>query len=258
MIGKIEKEWKLAGLSSEKLRREERREREQKKALADMDPLVKEIKQYREDASQMRKSNQMASIDAKLKSGEELTPEEVEYLKKNHPEGYKAYQELKQEKQEYERKLKSCRTKEDVDKLKLNKMGHFMAEAKKTANNPVIPKDKKRELMEKLLQKVMMVEKVHIKFQKSAFYQNLPTEEEFTEKVTEKARKATGETNSAEDGEKTADKTNSAESEGEEAEFEDVRDTITGYLTADRPSGFGLEYFEANDIKENRGSTESC
>lgn len=268
MIGKIEKEWKLAGLSPERLQKEERKEREQKKALADMDPLVKEINQYREDARQMRKSNQMSSIDTKLKSGEELTPEEIEYLKQNHPEAYRSYQEVKQEKQAYERQLKNCRTKEDVEKLKSNKMGHFMAEAKKTANNPVIPKGKKKELMEKLLRKVMMVEKAHIKFKKSAFYQNLPTEEEITEKVTEKVKKTaeetkpakneTEETMPAENGTKETKFPESGIEETMPAEFKEVRDTITGYLIIDRPSGYGLEYYEMDDTKENQGSTKSC
>ena len=157
IFGKVQKELHISGRNRQDIQREEREEKAQQKRLADMDPLVRQLKQYREDAAHMRENNQMASVDTKLKSGEELTPEEQEYLKQNDPDAYREYQEIRQEREAYKRQLKSCRTKEDVEKLKLNKMGSFMAEAKKIANNPVIPKGKKKGLMEKLLKKAVGV-----------------------------------------------------------------------------------------------------
>ena len=221
IFGKVQKELHISSRNRQDIQREEREEKAQQKRLADMDPLVRQLKQYREDAAHMRENNQMASVDTKLKSGEELTPEEQEYLKQNDPDAYREYQEIRQEREAYKRQLKSCRTKEDVEKLKLNKMGSFMAEAKKIANNPVIPKGKKKGLMEKLLKKAVGVEEEHIAFVKTAEYQNLSTEEELTEKVKEKTKS----------------------SETEEAEFEDVSREIRKFLITDRPSGYGLEYF---------------
>lgn len=58
-----------------------------------------------------------------------------------------------------------------------------MAEAKSIANNPNIPKQKKLKLMEKLLKKVMGVEKKQKEFYLTAYYQNLPTEEIEKEKI---------------------------------------------------------------------------
>lgn len=219
-----------------------------------MDPLVRQLKQYREDAEKMRESNQMASVDAKLKSGEGLTPEEEEYLKQNKPDAYREYQEIRKEREAYKRQLKSCKTKEEVEELKLNKMGNFMAEAKSIANNPVIPKAKKRGLMEKLLKKTMGVQKAHIDFTKTAKYQNLPTEEELTEKVKEKTdavKKASSEKKSEDkqaipgsiSEEESEAKTNEKETT-ETSDFEDVQQTITDYLTTDRPRGYGLEYYK--------------
>lgn len=223
MIGKVQKELQISGRNKQELKKAEREEKEQQKRLADMDPLVRQLKQYREDADKMRESNQMASIDAKLKSGSQLTPEEQEYLKEKSPDAYREYQEVKQEREAYRRQLKSCKTKEDVEKLKLNKMGNFMAEAKKIANNSVIPKDKKKALMEKLLKKTMGLQEEHIAFTKTAQYQNLPDEEEATEKVKEKVKSS-----------------ETVESE----EFEDVSKAIKKFLTTDRPRGYGLEYFD--------------
>ncbi len=237
IFGKVQKELQVSGRNRQDLKKEGREEQAQQKRLADMDPLVRQLKQYREDAEQMRKSNQMASIDTKLKSGGQLTPEEQEYLKQNKPDAYREYQEIKQEREAYRRQLKSCKTKEDVEKLKLNKMGNFMAEAKKTANNSVIPKDKKKALMEKLLKKTMGLQEEHIAFTKTAQYQNLPDEEEATEKVKEKAKSS---------GNKKTEEIRASADPAKAADFEDVEDEIKDFLTTDRPRGYGLEYFDTD------------
>lgn len=255
--GKVQKELKLSGMNKLDQKKAEREEKEQQKRLADMDPLMRQLKQYREDAEKMRENNQMASIDAKMKSGEGLTPEEEEYLKQNSKDAYREYQEIKEEREAYKKQLKSCKTKEDVEKLKLNKMGNFMAQAQKISNNPVIPKGKKRGLMEKLLKKTMGVQKVHLAFTKTSKYHNLPTEEELTERVKEKTKgqKEIVEKDSSEKDseqaiagadleEEPSGESKEQESVGDKAiDFEEVRETITDYLITDRPRGYGLEYY---------------
>ena len=268
--GKVQKELYISGLNQQTQQKIERKERQQQKRLADMDPMVRQIKQYREDAQKMRESNQMASIDAKLKSGEGLTPEEEEYLKQSNPEAYKEYQEIRQEKEAYKKQLKSCKTKEDVDKLKLNKMGGFLAEMKKVSNNPVIPEQKKLGLIEKLLKKVMGIQKAHIAFTKTAKYQNLQTEEEATEKVKEKNSDAVANPSEKKDaasqeaiapgsgegqlGDSKAEgkkETKEPSQDGDDP-FEDTKNTMIGFLTANRLSGYGLEYFDS--VKRSRTS----
>ncbi len=176
----------LANMDSKwKLKKEELGKRE----LAEMDPVSRQIALYKEDLEKMRESRQKEDINNKLKAGEGLTPEEMDYLKKTDPKAYKEYQELQQEKEAYEKRLKSCETKEDVEELKLNTMGQFMAAAKQVASNPNIPKGKKKELMERILKKVMGVQKKHIEFVVSGRYQSLPTEEEEAEKKKRKYRR---------------------------------------------------------------------
>ncbi len=160
-----------------------------KKKLAEMEPEARQVIQYKEDMEKIREGNQMSSIDVKMKAGEDLTPEEIAYLKKHNPEAYKEYLEVKQESEAYEKKLKECKTKEETERLKLNKMGNFMAEAKSIANNPNIPKQKKLKLMEKLLKKVMGVEEKQKKFNLTTHYQNLPTEEEIRKREKETIQK---------------------------------------------------------------------
>ena len=54
-----------------------------KKKLAEMTAEERQLQDFREQAEQMRKSQKHANIDAKLAAGEELTPEEIEYLRQN-------------------------------------------------------------------------------------------------------------------------------------------------------------------------------
>lgn len=161
---------------------QQKKEETGKKEFAEMDPQSRQIALYQEDMRKIRENRQKEALNNKLKAGEGLTPEEIDYLKKHDPKAYQEYLEVKQEKAAYEKRLKACKTKEDVEKLKLHKMGHFMAEAKSIANNPNIPKEKKLELMEKLLKKVTGVQKKHMDYTASAQYQKLPTQEEAEKK----------------------------------------------------------------------------
>lgn len=152
----------------------------------EMDPQARQIMQYKEDLAKMRESKQMASIDAKLNSGGLLTPEEITYLQNKCPEKYREYVELKNEREAYKRQMESCKTKEEVEKLKLSKMNSFLAEAKSVKNNPNIPEGKKKELMEKILRRTMGIQDEYMEFVRSGRYKELPTEEELAEEKREK------------------------------------------------------------------------
>lgn len=237
----------------------------------EMTPEEKQLKQYQEDLAKMRESNQLSSIAAKLKSGQELSYEEIDYLQKNNPELYREYQEIKSEKAAYKRQLRECKTKEDVERLKINKMNGYVASLKAVVNNPNIPKSAKKAFAEKILMKTMAVQDVHLKFVKSAEYKNLPTEEELAEEKQEEAERTeavakelgaednteseTDETSdvSGEDtangetakGEETADKkkeTLDVLQKEAESGFQAAKKELTEYLTANRESGYGLEY----------------
>lgn len=152
----------------------------------EMDPQARQIMQYKEDLAKMRESKQMASIDVKLNSGGLLTPEEITYLQNKCPEKYREYVELKNEREAYKRQMESCKTKEEVEKLKLSKMNSFLAEAKSVKNNPNIPEGKKKELMEKILRRTMGIQDEYMEFVRSGRYKELPTEEELAEEKREK------------------------------------------------------------------------
>lgn len=153
----------------------------------ELTPEERMLNLFQEDIQKMRENNDMASVRSKLKSGEALTAEEIAYIQKNAPELYREYQEIKAEKEAYERQLRNCRTKEEVERVKINKVNGILSQARSVLNNPNIPKSAKLGLAEKFLMKTTGIEKVHQEFVKSGKYAELPTEEEVAEERREKA-----------------------------------------------------------------------
>ena len=143
----------------------------------DLTAEERELQRFQEQADSIRESRKSTDIDSKLQAGGKLTPEEIEYLKKNDPEALKEYEEVKRERESYKKQLKNCKSKEEVEKLKMTKMGHYMAEAKEITNDPYIPKAKKYQLMKKMLKKTSAVEAEQEKFLQSSRYAKLPDEE---------------------------------------------------------------------------------
>lgn len=139
------------------------------------------LERFKEQAANERKRSATSELYTKLQSGGTLTAEEIAYLKENDPEALADYERAQAEKKAYEQALKNCKTKEDVDRLKLNRMGNFAAQAKSIANNPYIPKEKKLELMQKLNNEVCLIRDAHNEFVKSRVYEELPEEAEIAE-----------------------------------------------------------------------------
>lgn len=137
-------------------------------------PKQKEIDQMREDMTRLRESNKMGALDVKLKSGELLTEEELQYLKMKNPELYKEAIEIKKERQTYERELKESKSKEEVERIYQKKTHQFMNQIKSIQGNPNIPAGKKKDLIEKLAKKFQNMQTAHAKFTDSPEYQELP------------------------------------------------------------------------------------
>lgn len=139
------------------------------------------LERFKEQAAEERKRSATSELYTKLQSGGTLTAEEIAYLKENDPEALADYERAQAEKKAYEQALKNCKTKEDVDRLKFNRMGNFAAQAKSIANNPYIPKEKKLELMQKLNNEVCLIRDAHNEFVKSRVYEELPEEAEIAD-----------------------------------------------------------------------------
>lgn len=139
---------------------------------------------YQEQMKKERESNSHADTYNKLKSGGKLTSEEISYLEQNDPEALRRYREDQVEQETYEKELKNCKSKDEVERVKMNKLGNFSAYGKKITNDPYIPLDKKVELMNQLNDKLCRVKEVHLEFIASKQYKEMTTEAELTEERT--------------------------------------------------------------------------
>lgn len=156
--------------------------------MSELDFYRRQLEEIRENAKEDK-----SSIYLKLKSGKKLTAEELEYLRDNDPEAYKEAKEIEAEQKRYEEELKSCKTKEDVDALKMTYLSSKMAVAKEIASNPNIPKGAKMQLLLKENAKIKAIQEVDMKFRQSSTYANLPTAEEKAEETEEKREQLRGE-----------------------------------------------------------------
>jgi hypothetical protein len=145
---------------------------------------------FERQAAQNREASKKTAIDNKILAGGTLTPEEEKYLEQQDPAKLQEYKQIKAEKKEYEEKLKKCKTKDEVQRLKAETMGEYAAALKKVENNPCIPASEKLKKAKELLAKTRNVQEVERKFIESSAYDKLPTEaEEAKERSEERTRK---------------------------------------------------------------------
>lgn len=123
----------------------------------------------------------MSSIENKVRSGKSLTLEERKYLQTHNPELLKTADENEAVQRNFEKELRECRTKEDVQRLRMKYINASMTTLNAVANNPNIPKEKKLEIAWKENGKVMATQEALAQFIKKGGYEKLPTEAEKAE-----------------------------------------------------------------------------
>lgn len=80
---------------------------------------------------QEQKSKKIDAITTKLKSGKKLSASEMEYLRANAPGLYAKAVKVKLEREGFERKLKRCKTKDEVNRLIMQKTDSILSEISK-------------------------------------------------------------------------------------------------------------------------------
>ena len=136
------------------------------------------IADFQDQLEHNRETQKRQKIDNKIMSGGSLSPEEISYLEKNDPVALKKYRETKEEKESYKEKLRQCKTKEEVDRAKLQKLGELESSLSSIVNDPAIPKSAKLAKAQEILAKTNNIEAAHLEFVKSADYQSMPTDDE--------------------------------------------------------------------------------
>lgn len=144
------------------------------------DPVARQADEIRQ--SQADGSAKLASqIRSKLANGQKLTMEEMEYLEKNDPQTYQKVKAIEAEQKSYEKELKRCKTKEEVQRVRMNHTAASLSAVNNIKNNPAIPEEKKLELIWQEHMKNMAFEETTREFVESGRYAKLPTEAEKAE-----------------------------------------------------------------------------
>lgn len=138
----------------------------------------------KQQAEEIRKANKdgttkmTAQIELKLNSGQKLTTEEMEYLKEHDPQAYQRVKATEMEQKHYEQELKRCKTKEEVQRVKMAHAATSLNMVNEIKNNPNIPESKKLELIWNEHRKNKALEESTQEFVESGKYAKLPTEAE--------------------------------------------------------------------------------
>ena len=190
MIGSISEYTRSLKLSARWQMKKDNRTYTEKSSL-----VSDEFEMYREQLEKAREDSNptKAAIYQKLACGNELTAEEEAYLKEHDMMAYQKYKELRTEQENYERELKKCKTKEDVERLQTVHLGTRFAAANSIANNPNIPKAQKMGLLMQENAKAKAIAEATRKFKDSLTYDRLPTDEEKRQEEEEKLEELQGE-----------------------------------------------------------------
>lgn len=165
--------------------------KQEKNSNVNRTPEQSMIERFSEEMKQNKENSKINGIANKVTNGEDLTPEEEQYLAAKNPGLFNSYKQAKLEQKAYEEKLKNCKTKDEVQRLKTNTVNGYLAEmsaAKGTGSKGAIVATAK-----KVLAKLKNIEKVEMEFIESGAYSSLPTEadeqiEETRETVEENER----------------------------------------------------------------------
>lgn len=123
----------------------------------------------------------LQSIQMKVSNGKKLTPAEKEYLQKHDPETLEKAREIERTRESFKQALRRCRTKEEVERLRMTQLSSSMTTINSVENNPNIPLHKKLEISLQEHGKVNAVQGEIEQYIKEGHYEKLPTEAEKAE-----------------------------------------------------------------------------
>ena len=149
------------------------------------------INAYKEQQENNPEDKEMQRITNKIYAGGDLTEQEMQYLQKKNPVLYQKMRAMEAEAKQYEEDLKRCKTKDDAQRIKMNKINASVASIRSVESNPNISDADKLAFAQAEQAKMREIEKITVKFIESGAYAALPTDaEKFqTEKELEEAKR---------------------------------------------------------------------
>lgn len=149
------------------------------------------INAYKEQQELHPEDKEMQRITNKIYAGGDLTEQEMQYLQKKNPVLYQKMRAMEAEAKQYEEDLKRCKTKDEAQRIKMNRINSSVASIRSVENNPNISDADKLAFAQAEQAKMREIEKITTKFIESGAYAALPTDaEKFqTEKELEEAKR---------------------------------------------------------------------
>lgn len=120
----------------------------------------------------------LASIRNRLANGKKLTGPELDYLRQKDEQAYYKAKAIERERAGFERALKRCRTREEVQRLRLSHLAASLAAVKSVEHNARIPEGCKLALAGQEKGRVDALGRVFVEFVRRGDYARLPTEAE--------------------------------------------------------------------------------
>ena len=219
-----------------------------------------EIKNEQFKAEYMRRQEEnedddkmLMDINNKIAVDQELTPEELRYLQNKNPSLYQKVKNIENEKKQYEKDLKNCKTKEEVERLKMNKVSSALSAIKSAESDPNLPESAKLAVAQGELRRMNALNKILAKFVERGEYDKLPAEQEVleVEKQLKEAEQAEEEkvfdVSETENAKKASD---TSETESENKEF---TENAPENISEDKPTKTEIELSpEAQKIKRSK------
>lgn len=168
----LNKKWEQKKNTGNALSKEELNKRE------NWTPEQRQINEFQEQLKKQKEGNKKTEIYNKISSGQKLSPEEEQYLASFDPKSLSEYRQTQAQRKAYEEKLKNCKTKDDVKRLKQTSLGVEISSLKKVFNDPYIPLSEKLKKAEQALGKTINFQEAEAEFIESGAYDELPTEAE--------------------------------------------------------------------------------
>lgn len=149
------------------------------------------INAYKEQQELHPEDKEMQRITNKIYAGGDLTEQEMQYLQKKNPVLYQKMRAMEAEAKQYEEDLKRCKTKDEAQRIKMNKINASVASIRSIESNPNISDADKLAFAQAEQAKMREIERITVKFIESGAYAALPTDaEKFqTEKELEEAKR---------------------------------------------------------------------
>lgn len=132
----------------------------------------------KEDEKQNKRDNTLIAINSKLSRGAKLTPAEKQYLRQKDMAAYERVQKIEAARRDFENRLRRCKTKDEVRRLKMAYAASALSNVNSIKNNPHISEDKKSALISEQQQQNSAIERAHNDFIKSGAFSSLPTDAE--------------------------------------------------------------------------------